>query len=176
VIEWVPVEGGLLRYGDRGRTRIIPDLLWTKLPIHCDRYIAPATELNYFTAVEVAADHSARLPSSSEWEWMASSRGTFREYPWGDREWRTRDAVLNRSELDSCPNLRDTLATPTLQGVQHVGGGVWEWTNTKMLNRGRIIRGGSYRSRPVHARIKFINVAPEEVRSRGIGVRLVKQI
>jgi iron(II)-dependent oxidoreductase len=56
-----------------------------------------------------------------------------------------------------------------------VAGNVWEWTASPAMGDGYVIRGGSYASAPLYAQCTFLNAAPAELRSAGIGLRVVRE-
>ena len=76
----------------------------------------------------------ARLPSEAEWEYVASSRGEQRQYPWGDQVPTCDYAVMqNVNGLTGC-GLETTAQTcsrspagDTEEGVCDMAGNVFEW-------------------------------------------------
>lgn len=52
-----------------------------------------------------------------------------------------------------------------------MAGNVWEWTATAVWGNGFVLHGGSYASPPLYAKCTFLNAAPAELRSPGIGLR-----
>jgi iron(II)-dependent oxidoreductase len=174
------VAGGTCLFGDRGRPVAVPTLWWTATPI-TDADLGttagtalPVTMIDRDEAAALARRLGGRLPRSVEWEWMATGPAR-RRYPWGDQDWTEGRAVLlptgheGPRPAGSCPGG----ATP--DGLLDVAGNVWEWTATTVLGGGAIIRGGSYASPPLYARCTFLNAAPAELRSPGIGFRLVRE-
>jgi sulfatase modifying factor 1 len=179
--QWVLVPGGKCRYGDDARPRPVSPLCWTATPV-TRRQLGipgrggglPVTAISQPDAQAIAASFGGRLPTSAEWEWMAAGPAR-RRYPWGDGDWHPGLAVLRPGgkpaplPAGSCP------AGATPDGLLDVAGNAWEWTASRVLGGGFIIRGGSYASPPLYARTRFINAAPAELRSPGIGVRVVRQ-
>ncbi|MEE1825357.1 SUMF1/EgtB/PvdO family nonheme iron enzyme [Streptomyces sp. BE20] len=174
---WVPVPGGVCLFGDRHRPLRVVDLEWTVTPVTSAQLglgpnHRPLVGLPQAQAARIAADLGGRLPVSKEWEWAAS--GTERRpYPWGDEEpddgrANLRDVCGRLTPVDSHPRGR----TPT--GLWDMAGNCWEWTASKTIGGGFVIRGGSYNSLPLYARCTFLNAAPAESASTGIGFRVVR--
>lgn len=167
-VVWILVPGGRTRSGEK-----VADLLWSQTPAL--RPVAtealPLTGITHPQARELAQRLGGRLPTSTEWSWMAGAG--YRRYPWGDAE---PDAM--------CANLRGLgpgCVTPvdarpagtTPEGVMEAAGNVWEWTITPVPGSGAVIRGGSYNSIPLYARCDYAAEAPVGLRSPGLGVRVV---
>ncbi|SRR5712691_8462355 len=178
---WALVDGGLCLFGDRARPVQVRPLLWTVTPVtgrHLGRRGStaglPLTGISQAEAAAVAALLGGRLPRSSEWEWMAAGPAR-RRYPWGDSDWQPGKAALLPAGLAGpvTPGRYPAGATPG--GLLDVAGNVWEWTSTPVPGGGHVIRGGSYASRTLYARTTFLNAAPAELRSAGIGVRVVRE-
>lgn len=179
-LTWTTVLGGVCRYGDRETPREVSTLHWTVTPITYGQLDEPTvdqdlpiTGINQDDAAGIAADLDGRLPTSVEWEWMAAGPER-RRYPWGDDDWQPPLARLGPAGHHRPGPVGTHPAGATPDGVNDVAGCVWEWTSTPTMGHGRIIRGGSYASAPLYARCTFLNIAPEVLRSPGIGLRVVR--
>jgi sulfatase modifying factor 1 len=180
-LRWVLVPGGTCRYGDDARPRPVPDLLVAETPLTWrqlnvgDPNDLPVTGIDHAQAQRLAADVGGRLPASVEWEWIAA--GPHRNlYPWGNEPWTPWRAVLTGegNEPTGPEPVGGYPAGAAATGVQDLAGNVWEWTASKVMGGGHVIRGGSYASKPLYARTTFRNAAPAERRSPAISVRPVK--
>ncbi|MGH3154971.1 MAG: formylglycine-generating enzyme family protein [Streptosporangiaceae bacterium] len=155
-------------------------LWWTTTPV-TGRYLGqhepgdsfPVSGITHDEATAIAARLAGRLPRSAEWEWMAAGSGR-RRFPWGSMGWRpSRAALLPSGHASPVPaGTHPEGATP--DGVLDVAGNVWEWTASPVMGNGFVIRGGSYASPPLYAQTTFLNAVPAELRSAGIGVRVVR--
>lgn len=175
---WVLIRGGTCLFGDDARPVHVGPLLWTVTPVtYADlgRHGAgiPVTGISHADAAAIAARLGGRLPRSAEWEWMAAGPAR-RRYPWGDRDWEARLAALEPSGFTGPVPVGGHPGGATPEGLQDAAGNVWEWTGTPVMGGGFVIRGGSYASRPLYAQTTFLNAAPGELRSPGIGVRVVR--
>jgi formylglycine-generating enzyme len=179
-IEWVEVLGGTCLYGDNSKPIKVGTLLWTRTPVtygqlgleHGVRGLHPVTRITHAEAADVAGDLGGRLPTSVEWEWMAGGPSR-RHWPWGDQEWTPRLANLRDSGVDTTSPVNACTEGATPQGLLDVAGNVWEWTR-RTTTGGAIVRGGSYASIPLYAQTTFLNAAPTELASPGIGMRAVR--
>ena len=171
---------GTCLFGDRGRPVAVPALLWTPRSVtYADLDTAPGTPLpvtmiDREDAASVAEQLGGRLPRSVEWEWMATGPAR-RRFPWGDQPWTEQRAVLLPTGCDGPQTVGSCPGGATPDGLLDVAGNVWEWTATTVLGGGAVIRGGSYASPPLYAQCTFLNAAPAELRSAGIGFRLVRE-
>lgn len=174
-LQWIEIPG------EYSRSTPIPTLLWTRTPVTlsqldrqesgaAERY--PVTEINHAEAVEIAAGLGGRLPRSAEWEWMASGP-QLRCSPWGNRAWRPEYANLLDSGHNAVTPVDSHLCGSTPDGLLDVAGNVWEWTMDAVPCSGFIIRGGSYATPATQW--GFVNAASAESRSRGIGLRVVRE-
>ena len=181
-IQWIFVAGGICNYGDYRRPRPVADLWWTRTPITWEQagrrvvledISKPCTELSFQEAYELARQLGGRLPTAVEWEWVAGGAEA-RLYPWGNQPWESGLANLRASGIGGVTvvGAHDRGATPN--GLLDLAGNVWEWTSTHIPHDGLIIKGGSYNSNALHSLTKFLNAAPSELKSCGIGVRLVR--
>jgi iron(II)-dependent oxidoreductase len=184
LIEWRFTPGGVCLYGDQGLARQVKSLWWMKTPVTwlqagqdslSDDLSMPLTGLNLDEAIRLAKQLGGRLPTSVEWEWMAAGQQR-RLYPWGDTPWTPSKANIVLSGLGRTSRVGSHPEGATPEGILDVAGNVWEWTISPFPGTGAIIRGGSYASSVVYIHTRFINAAPRELSSRGIGVRVVKDI
>jgi formylglycine-generating enzyme len=182
-VEWIEVAGGLCAFGDDARPIQVPTLLWTRTPVACGhlpsehprlRSRFPVTEISHAEATEIAARLGGRLPRSAEWEWMAAGADR-RRWPWGNAPWQPAFANLRDSGHGTVTPVDSHPGGATPDGVFDVAGNVWEWTASSAMSDGVVIRGGSYAAPPLYAQCTFLNAAPAELRSRGIGLRVVRE-
>ena len=104
---------------------------------------------------------------------MAAGAGR-RRYPWGEAEWGPSLANLLPAGTGGPVPAGRFPAGATPEGMLDVAGNVWEWTATAAMGNGYVIRGGSYASQPAYARTAFLNAAPADLRSPGLGFRVVR--
>jgi iron(II)-dependent oxidoreductase len=180
-MRWVFVAAGVCRFGDDARPIPVPDLWWSATPVtrRQANHLAgspdvPLTGVTWSEAAAVADSFHARLPRSVEWEWMAAGPAR-RRYPWGDQDWQPHRALLRPSDAHGPAPVGSHPVGRTPEGLDDVAGNVWEWTSSPVMGNGYVIRGGSYASPPLYARTTFLNAAPAELASRGIGFRLVRE-
>ncbi|GAB2712210.1 hypothetical protein GCM10010442_35510 [Kitasatospora kifunensis] len=174
---WVPVPGGTCLFGDRRRPVRVRDLEWTATPltpaqVGWEDDGRPLIGLDQARAAQLAADLGGRLPRSVEWEWAASGAER-RLYPWGEEE----PGAARANLRGSCGRLTPVDSHPqgvTPGGLWDMAGNCWEWTASPTIGAGFVVRGGSYNSLGLYARCTFLNAAPAELRSPGIGLRVVR--
>ena len=182
-LEWVFIAGGTCLYGDQRRPCIVESLWWTRTPItygdaqgHVKGAATPGepvTGLNMHETIALAEKLGGRLPSSLEWEWAATGPEA-RRHPWGNEPWHEGLANIRPTGLGRPSRVGAFARGATPDGLFDMAGNVWEWTSSRVPLGGFVIRGGSYNSTALHTLSKFLNAAPSELRSSGIGVRLVK--
>lgn len=179
---WVLIGGGLCLSGDDARPVKVRALCWTITPVTPQHLGVgkrgpgagiPVTGISHAEAAAIAAGLGGRLPRSAEWEWMAAGASR-RRYPWGGTAWSPRHAALLPCGHAGPVPAGSHPGGATPEGMLDVAGNVWEWTATPVMGDGFVIRGGSYASQPLYAQTTFLNAAPAELRSAGIGVRVVK--
>jgi formylglycine-generating enzyme len=176
---WIMVPGGTCCFGDRSRSVPVADLQWmrtlvTRAQVAAGDSDRPAVGLTFGEALDAASSLGGRLPTSVEWEWMAAGARQ-RRFPWGDDDWEPGRGNLLPAGIGAVTAVAQFPAGATPEGLLDVAGNVWEWTTTATFADGRVIRGGSYASRVLYARSTFLNAAPAELRSAGIGLRAVRE-
>jgi iron(II)-dependent oxidoreductase len=179
-VTWVRVPGGTCRYGDAGRPVQVPDLEWAATPLtYAQADLGggdpelPVASVSHPEAAALAARLGGRLPRSVEWEWAAAGAAR-RRYPWGEAPWAPEKALLAPCGHRSPSPVGRHPAGATPEGLLDLAGLVWEWTASPTMGGGFVIRGGSYASAPLYARCTFLNAAPAELASPGIGLRPVR--
>ncbi|MFD4480390.1 formylglycine-generating enzyme family protein [Streptomyces sp. NPDC058471] len=177
-VRWVRVEGGICRFGDQQRRVKVRTLEWTQTlltwaQLDCGTDPRPVTGLAQHDVAALARAMGGRLPRSVEWEWAASGP-VCRTYPWGDEE-----PTLDRANLRGGPGGPTPVGTypdgATPDGLLDLAGNVWEWTSSPTLGNGFILRGASHDSPALYAKSTFLNAAPAELESDGIGFRVVRE-
>ena len=183
VLSWIFVPGGMCSFGDRARPVPVRDLFWGQTSLTREQAQHPAlhglqdtplTDITYEEALTFAQALGGRLPKSTEWEWMAAG-ALVRLYPWGNEAWTPLRGNLAPSRLGHAVSVGSFPLGATPEGVLDVAGNVWEWTSSLIVGNGAVIRGGSYNSLPLYAKTRFLNAAPCELRSLGIGIRVVRE-
>ncbi|WDT53523.1 formylglycine-generating enzyme family protein [Streptomyces sp. G7(2002)] len=175
---WIRIVGGVCRFGDRKRPITVRTLEWTRTvltpaQLDCGKDQRPITGLTQPEAAALAKALGGRLPRSVEWEWAAAGN-TGRTYPWGDDP-----PCAHRANLRGGPGHATPVgaypegATP--DGLLDMAGNVWEWTSSSTLGDGYVLRGASHGSPGLYAKSTFLNAAPAELASDGIGFRVVRQ-
>ncbi|MCO4743311.1 MAG: formylglycine-generating enzyme family protein [Proteobacteria bacterium] len=158
----------------------------------------PANCLDYAQAGAFCSWFGGRLPTESEWEYAATSRGTDAEYPWGNEAPDcTRVNVGDGQGTASCNSegVWEVCTHPlgnTSDGICEMGGNVYEWVEdwywssytdhptdgsarTDMNNEFRVMRGGAIGS-GAPPRSRHRNFHPPDFWYGGMGVRCVKDL
>ncbi len=157
---------------------------------------APVVHVSWHEADAFARAHDARLPAESEWEAAASfdpSAGVRHHFPWGEGAWSAGDAVLDQRAFGTVA-CGATGAMPTAPlGCEHMLGQVWEWTASEFApypgftpfryreysapffdGRYRVLRGGSWATRPRTVSVRFRNWDFPQRRQIFSGFRLAR--
>lgn len=170
-VGWILVRGGRLPDRPWHRAQRVADLWWAAAPLSCGS--RPVTGVTLRQAERLAALVGGRVPTSPEWEWMASAG--HRLYPWGEQEPTAAHANLRASGPGTTTAVRGHRAGRTPEGLWDVAGNVWEWTRAPGRRHGAaLLRGGSYNSLAQYAACTHANDVPPDLSSPGIGVRPVR--
>jgi len=138
----------------------------------------PVAHVSHFEAEAYARWAGKRLPTELEWEVAASwdpAAGRARRHPWGDDPWTPERANLDQRLLSPAP-LGAYPAGASPLGCEQLVGDVWEWTASDFTaypgftpfpyaeysepffgSEFRVLRGGSWATRPRVARATFRN-------------------
>jgi iron(II)-dependent oxidoreductase len=157
----------------------------------------PVTGVSWFAAYAYARWAGKALPTECEWEKASSGggpKGKKRKWPWGEAA----------PDFTRC-NFKNNVGRPVppgryaqgaaLSGVHDLAGNVWEWCldfyhedfyKTESSKRPdpknlfpsayRVVRGGSYISRPEEVRSAFRDRADPRKHYRDVGFRCVKRL
>lgn len=138
----------------------------------------PVCHVSYYEAEACARWLGKRLPSEPEWEAAATwdpHTGNKRAYPWGDQAATVADANIDQLMFDTAPvGSYGRNVSPI--GCHGMIGDVWEWTSTDFYPypgyqtfpypeyselffgpEYKVLRGGSWATRPMVARGTFRN-------------------
>jgi iron(II)-dependent oxidoreductase len=162
-------------------------------PLHPDR---PVVHLSWFEADAFARAHAGRLPTEAEWEKAATwdqEQGRARAYPWGDHAAKP-GVHANLDQLAGGTLVAGSLpdgASPS--GCLGMIGDVWEWTATSFDgypgftaypyreysevffgSQYKVLRGGSWATRPRVATPTFRNWDLPQRRQIFSGLRIVR--
>jgi iron(II)-dependent oxidoreductase len=164
-------------------------------PLHPDR---PVVHVSWFEADAFARAHAGRLPTEAEWEKAATwdqEQQTARLHPWGD-EPAVPGVHANLDVLAGGP----TAAASHRQGASPYGclgmiGDVWEWTASDFSGypgfapfpyreysevffgpRYKVLRGGSWATRPRVAAATFRNWDYPQRRQIFSGLRIARDL
>jgi len=143
----------------------------------------PVNCVNWNQARQYARFRGARLPTESEWEYAARSRGKNWLYPWGNTR-RSR-----RKDSHTRPVCSDP-ASNTKQGLCDMTGEVWQWVQDNYSTdyndtpadgsayegEGpyRIYRGGIHGEDALRIVFRFNNYGPPTYTNQAQGIRLAK--
>ncbi|MBX5470057.1 MAG: ergothioneine biosynthesis protein EgtB [Thermoleophilaceae bacterium] len=138
----------------------------------------PVAHVSFYEAEAYCRFRGRRLPTEAEWEKAAAwdpERGEHRRYPWGDAEPDTARANLDQLAFRPQP-AGSRPAGASAYGVLGMAGDVWEWTSSRFGGYPgfrafpypeyseiffggdyRVLRGGSWATRPLVARTSFRN-------------------
>jgi iron(II)-dependent oxidoreductase len=154
----------------------------------------PVTHIAWFEAEAFANFHSARLPTELEWETAATidpDSGVKRSYPWGELP--ISRSLANIDQRSGGPEPAGARQGAGAHGLRALIGDVWEWTASPFLGYPgfvaypyreyseqffggpyRVLRGGSWATRPRVISATFRNWDLPERRQIFSGVRLAR--
>ncbi|HET8674053.1 MAG TPA: ergothioneine biosynthesis protein EgtB, partial [Thermoleophilaceae bacterium] len=138
----------------------------------------PVMHVSWYEAEAYARSRGKRLPTEIEWEKAASwdeAAGRQRRHPWGDEPWSERLANLDQTAFGPA-RAGSYPAGASPYGVLGMAGDAWEWTASDFTgypgfeafpyseyselffgSEYKVLRGGSWATRPLVARSTFRN-------------------
>jgi iron(II)-dependent oxidoreductase len=157
----------------------------------------PVTHVSYFEAEAYARWRGRRLPTEAEWEkaatWDALA-GEKLSWPWGEEPATPARATLDQTPFGPAP-AGGLPAGASPSGVRGLIGDAWEWTSSELdgypgfrafpypeysethFRRGsRVLRGGSWASRPATVRSTFRSWDLPERRQIFVGFRTAASV
>ena len=148
----------------------------------------PACHLTWYEAEAIAKWMDGRLPTESEWEYMATNHGTTK-YPWGN------ELKNNVANLNYSGNICDVSLFSkgdNKEGVRQLFGNVWEWCQEPIypydgykidpiyrefsypfFGFKKILRGGCWAVPDILINSRYRNAQMPDTRIQFTGVRVV---
>ena len=122
----------------------------------------PVVGIDWWDAYAYANWAGKRLPTKEEWEVAARGKeGSF--YPWGD-DFEIGKTATQELHLKIPPFVGQFCEDVSEAGVYELGGGVTEWTSSRILSEGigrptaqYILKGGNYKMKGVVYSVAFFN-------------------
>jgi iron(II)-dependent oxidoreductase len=172
-------------------------LIWHLITVHFipDQALAPwpALYVIWEEAKAFCEYYDKRLPSEAEWEKAARGESA-RTFPWGEMEPSADLAVFGQYHVHEIPLVATVDSFEDGQSIYkvfHLAGNIAEWVNDWLgpdyypimpernppgpkSGRYKVVRGGSWKSRPVMLRAATRGGAFPEERSANIGFRCAK--
>ena len=151
----------------------------------------PACHISWYEAEAISKWLGGRLPTESEWEYMATNGGESK-YPWGDK-WI--EDVANLDYSGDIVNVRDYDRGKNRFGVLQLIGNVWEWCQEPIYPYNgfkidpvyrefsypffgfkRILKGGCWAVPKILINPKYRNAQMPDMRMQFTGVRVVRDV
>ena len=151
----------------------------------------PASHLNWYEAKAICKWLGGRLPTESEWEYLATNGGTTK-LPWGNN-WKENVANIEYSG-DVC-DVSSFSSGDNKWGVRQLIGNLWEWCEEPIypydgfvmdsiyremsypfFGQKKILRGGSWAVPKILINSKYRNAQMPDTRIQFTGIRVVRDI
>jgi iron(II)-dependent oxidoreductase len=175
----------------------LKDLIWHLMTVHFipEQALAPwpALYVTWEEAKSFCKYHNKRLPSEAEWEKTARGESA-RIFPWGEMDPTADLAVFGQYHVHEIPLVASVDSFEDGQSIYkvlHLAGNIAEWVNDWLgpdyypimpeknpagpkMGRYKVVRGGSWKSKPVMLRAATRGGAFPDERSANIGFRCAK--
>jgi iron(II)-dependent oxidoreductase len=149
----------------------------------------PVCHVSWYEAEAICKWLGGRLPTESEWEYMATNGG-ITKFPWGN-EWE--DNVGNLNYSGGLCNVDEHKEGANDQGVIQLIGNVWEWCQESIypydgykidpvyrefsypfFGFKKVLRGGSWAVQDILINPKYRNAQMPDIRMQFTGIRIVR--
>ena len=150
----------------------------------------PVCHISWYEAKAVAKYYDGRLPTESEWEYVATNEGKTK-YPWGNEM----NSNYCNVDYNGITNVYNFIKGNTINEVRQMIGNVWEWCSDSIypydgykidpiyrefsypfFGFKKVLRGGSYTVPNYLINTKYRNSQLPDMRIQFTGVRIVKDL